>query len=242
MASLGTLSAEVTHEINTPIGISITSTSYLSDTISHLKQDLTDNKVSKKAIESFVDKASKSTQLLASNLNRASELITSFKHVAVDQISDKVRFVNMTSYIDEIIQSLHPRLKQTSHCVKVHCDKDIEIYSHPGAIAQIIINLIINSIIHGFDGINRGEIDINIKREQDDLHIVYQDNGRGVSKEALAKLFDPFYTTKPESGGTGLGTHIIHNLVVDTLNGTIKADSIEGEGLKYHIIIPDMRS
>lgn len=242
MASLGKLSAEVSHEINTPIGISITSASYLSDTIAHIKQDLSTNKVSKKTIESFIDKASKSTQLLASNLNRASELITSFKHVAVDQISDKVRLINVTHYLDEIIQSLHPRLKQTSHCVRVHCDRDIEIYSHPGAIAQIIINLIINSIIHGFDGINRGEIDIDIKRDQSDLHITYQDNGKGVSQEALTKLFDPFYTTKAESGGTGLGTHIINNLVVDTLNGTLKADSVEGQGLKYHIIIPDMRS
>ena len=242
MASLGTLSAEVSHEINTPIGISITAASYLSDTLAHLKQNLDDNKVSKKAIESFIDKANQSTELLTSNLMRASDLITSFKHVAVDQISDKVRLVDIPNYIDEIIQSLHPKLKQTSHCVRVHCKKGLEIYTHPGAIAQIIINLIINSIIHGFEKVNRGEINIDIKLKQNNLYLNYQDNGQGMSEESLIKLFDPFYTTKSESGGTGLGTHIINNLVVDTLNGTIEAESLEGQGLKYHIIIPDMRN
>lgn len=241
MASLGMLSAEVSHEVNTPIGISITSTSYLLDMLVRLKKDLNQQKLSKKNIESFIENAHQSTKLLTTNLNRASELITSFKHVAVDQTSDRVRLIVVAKYLDEIIQSLHPKLKKTNHCIKVHCDDSIEISSHPGAIAQIIINLIVNSIIHGFENINRGEITINISLHQQTLYLEYRDNGHGLTPEGFKKLFIPFYTTKGNHGGTGLGTHIIHNLVVDTLNGSIEVKNEDGKGLSYHIEFPDMR-
>lgn len=241
MASLGMLSAEVSHEINTPIGISITSASCLIDLLSRLKQDLDQQKLSKKDVESFIDNAHKSTEILISNLNRSSDLITSFKHVAVDQISDKIRLIVLSKYIDEIIQSLHPKLKRTNHCIRVHCDENIEISSHPGAIAQIIINLIMNSIIHGFENINRGEITIDISLHQQMLHFDYKDNGHGLTKDQVEKLFIPFYTTKGNQGGTGLGTHIIHNLVVDTLNGSIEIRNTDDIGLSYHIEFPDMR-
>lgn len=241
MASLGMLSAEVSHEVNTPIGISITSTSYLLDMLVRLKKDLNQQKLSKKNIESFIENANQSTKLLTTNLNRASELITSFKHVAVDQTSDRVRLIVVAKYLDEIIQSLHPKLKKTNHCIKVHCDDSIEISSHPGAIAQIIINLIVNSIIHGFENINRGEITINISLHQQTLYLEYRDNGHGLTPEGFKKLFIPFYTTKGNHGGTGLGTHIIHNLVVDTLNGSIEVKNEDGKGLSYHIEFPDMR-
>jgi len=241
MAALGALSAEVSHEINTPIGVSITSISYLSDILAKLQFDINEQRLSKRAIEGFIGNAQQSVSLLLSNLHRASELIASFKQVAVDQTNDKVRLINVGKYLDEIIQSLHPKLKKTNHSIKIHCDKNIEIYSHPGAIAQITINLIVNSILHGFEGINRGEIVIDVSLDDQRLHLDYQDNGAGMDEEQLAKLFDPFYTTKGESGGTGLGTYIIKNLVVDTLNGNIKVNSSPNNGLLYNINFPDMR-
>ena len=118
MASLGTMSAEVSHEVNTPIGISITSASILIDSLVRLEQDVKQQKLSRKSIESFIENTHQSTKILISNLNRASDLITSFKHVAVDQISDKIRLIVVSEYIDEIIQSLHPKLKKTNHCIK----------------------------------------------------------------------------------------------------------------------------
>ncbi len=241
MASLGVLSAEISHEVNTPIGISITSISYLSDILTKLKLDTNEQKLSRRSIEDFIENAQQSISMLLNNLNRASDLVTSFKQVAVDQTNDKVRLINVGKYIDEIIQSLHPKLKKTNHSIKVHCDKNIDIYSHPGAIAQIIINLIINSILHGFEDINRGEITIEISLDKQRLYLDYQDNGIGMNKEQLTKLFEAFYTTKGESGGTGLGSHIVHNLVVDTLNGNINVSSTPNEGLFYHIDFPDMR-
>jgi signal transduction histidine kinase len=241
MTSLGMLSAEVSHEINTPIGISITSASYLLDLLLRLKQDFNQQKLSKQSIESFIEHAHESTDLLIYNLNRASDLITSFKQVAVDQTSDKIRLIVMSEYIDEIIHSLHPKLKKSNHSIKVDCDKNIEISSHPGAIAQVIINLIINSIFHGFENINRGEITINISLHQQTLHLDYADNGHGLTEDGIENLFLPFYTTKVNQGGTGLGTHIIHNLVVDTLNGSIEVINKNNPGLSYHIEFPDMR-
>ncbi|TYK65199.1 sensor histidine kinase [Colwellia echini] len=241
MSSLGQLSAEVSHEINTPIGISITSISYLADILNKLQQDINEQKLSKRTIDTFIENAQHSVALLLNNLQRAAELIASFKQVAVDQTNDKIRLISVAKYLDEIIQSLHPKLKKTNHHVKVDCDPHIEIYTHPGAIAQIVINLIINSITHGFADINRGIISIKISAEAQRLVMIYQDNGVGVSPDQLEKLFMPFYTTKADKGNTGLGTHIIQNLVIDTLNGSIDANSTLGEGLSYRITFPDMR-
>ncbi|OKY25955.1 HAMP domain-containing sensor histidine kinase [Thalassotalea sp. PP2-459] len=241
MAVLGALSAEVSHEINTPIGVSITSVSYLADLLTELNNGIEEQKLSKRSLEDFTQNAGQSVSLLINNLNRASELISSYKQVAVDQTSDKIRQINVAKYLDEIIQSLHPKLKKTNHRIKVNCPENLDVYCHAGAISQIFTNLIINSIIHGFDGINRGEINIDVHMNNKDVEIIYQDNGVGVPETQLPLLFDPFFTTKAGKGGTGLGTHIVHNLVTDTLNGTIHAESQKGHGLTFTINFTDMQ-
>ncbi|MFT5295694.1 MAG: signal transduction histidine kinase [Colwellia sp.] len=241
MAILGKLSAEISHEINTPIGVSITSTSYLSDLLSSLQYDINNQKLTKRSLDDFANNADQSLRLLLNNLNRASDLITSYKQVAVDQTSDKTRKINVAQYLNEIIQSLHPKLKKTKHTIKVNCPDNIDIYCHAGAISQIFTNLIINSIIHGFDSIESGTITINAVLKGERLFLQYQDNGIGVPKDKLSQLFDPFYTTKSGDGGTGLGTHIINELVTDTLNGKIVAHSEDGQGLSYDIEFDDMR-
>ena len=241
MSSLGKISAEISHEVNTPIGISITAISYLSDILNKLQQDINEQKTSKRTMDNFIENAQHSVTLLFNNLARSAELITSFKQVAVDQTNDKMRLVTVEKYLDEIIQSLHPKLKRTNHRVKVVCDPHIEIYTHPGAIAQIIINLIINSITHAFHNMSHGEIAIKVTAEQQRLIITYQDNGSGIDENQLSQLFTPFYTTNADKGGTGLGTHIIQNLVLDTLNGSIDAYSTPGKGLSYQMTFPDMR-
>lgn len=235
MAVLGNMSAEVTHEINTPIGVSITSTSYLADLLTKLKGDIKDNKLSKRVLNDFTENSTQGLNLLLNNLERASELVTSYKQVAVDQISDKIRKVNLGKYIDEIIHSLHPKLKKTNHTIKVDCPESSEVYCHAGAISQIFTNLIINSIAHGFKGINRGVISISVQLNGEHVHITYADNGHGLSEEQLEHLFDAFYTTAENQGGTGLGTHIVHELVNDTLNGSVIASSEPEKGLRYDI-------
>ncbi len=241
MAILGKLSAEISHEINTPIGVSITSTSYLADLLDSLQNDIENQKLTKRSLDDFTNNADQSLHLLMNNLNRASDLITSYKQVAVDQTSDKTRKINFAQYLHEIIQSLQPKLKKTKHVIKVDCADNIDIYCHAGAISQIFTNLIINSILHGFDGIESGIITISAQLKGERLHLHYQDNGVGVPKNKLPQIFDPFYTTKAGNGGTGLGTHIINELVTDTLNGTIVATSNTGQGLSYDIEFNDMR-
>lgn len=238
MASLGSLSAEVSHEVNTPIGVSITSTSYLADQLEHLSNALADQTLSKRKLDDFVENAQHSIELLLNNLNRASDLMASYKQVAVDQTSDKLRKINIAKYLDEIIQALQPKLKKTNHQIEINCANDIEVTCHAGAISQIFTNLILNSIIHGFDGIDQGKITINVVESGQNIIVDFQDNGVGVTPENIGKLFDPFYTTKGSDGGTGLGTHIIYNLVHDTLNGHIEASSDNTEGLAYRIQFP----
>ena len=241
MAVLGNISAEVSHEVNTPIGVSITSTSYLADLLAKLKVDIEDNKLSKRLLNEFTNNSAQGLNLLLNNLERASELVTSYKQVAVDQISDKIRKVNFNKYLNEIIRSLHPKLKRTNHKINIDCPESSEVYCHAGAISQIFTNLIINSITHGFKDINDGIIDIAVQLNGEHVHMIYQDNGHGLSEEQLEHLFDAFYTTSENQGGTGLGTHIVHELVNDTLNGSVTASSTPGMGLRYDIKFDNMQ-
>ena len=193
-------------------------------------------------MKSFISDGNQSIELLNNNLNRASELIASFKQIAVDQASEAVRTINMKTYLNEIITSLKPKLKKSNHKINVNCPDDIVMKVPAGAISQIFTNFLMNSIIHGFENKDDGIIDITIKDEEDKIDIEYKDNGKGVTPEQLQKLFDPFYTTKRESGGSGLGTNIAYNLVKQTLEGDIDAYSEVGKGLSYQLSFPKDKS
>lgn len=238
MAALGGLVAGITHDVNTPIGIGVTATSFLQERLNQIEAAYKDKTLSPKALEEFINDAKQSTSLLTSNLDRASELVASFKQIAVDQASEAVRTINFKEYLGEVIRSLHPKLKKTSHHINLDCPEDLTLNLPAGAISQIFTNLIMNSLIHGFEGIESGIIDIVIKEEDDEVIIDFKDNGNGVTQEQLEKLFDPFFTTKRDQGGSGLGTHITFNLVKQTLSGDIEVTSEPGQGLHYHISFP----
>ncbi len=238
MAALGGLVAGITHDVNTPIGIGVTATSFLQERLEQVEAAYKDKTLSPKALEEFINDAKQSTSLLTSNLDRASELVASFKQIAVDQASEAVRTINFKEYLGEVIRSLHPKLKKTSHQINLDCPDALTLNLPAGAISQIFTNLIMNSLIHGFEGVENGIIDIIIKDENEHVIIDFKDNGNGVSKEQLEKLFDPFFTTKRDQGGSGLGTHITLNLVKQTLGGEIEVASEVGKGLHYHISFP----
>ena len=243
MAALGGLVAGITHDINTPVGIGVTATSFLEERLNQIEIAYQDKSLSPKALEEFIRDAKQSTSLLATNLERASELVASFKQIAVDQASEAVRNINLKEYLSEIIRSLQPKLKKTMHKINIHCPDDLKLNLPAGAISQIFTNLIMNSLIHSFEGVNAGSIDIAISEHDGEVRITYRDDGRGVSQEQLDKLFDPFFTTRREQGGSGLGTHITFNLVKQTLGGDITATSEIGKGLTYEISFPkDMPS
>ncbi|MGM0525160.1 MAG: ATP-binding protein [Pseudomonadota bacterium] len=242
MASLGGLVAGITHDVNTPIGISVTASSFLIEKLDELDNSLENKELTQAQLRKFISEGRESLTLLDSNLQRASELISSFKQVAVDQASDAIRDINLKRYIEDLVQSLQPQLKKTKHQVHVDCPQELYIRCPAGAISQIFTNLILNSLLHGFEGITAGNMWISIAvshdGESDRLHITYRDDGVGISQQQLDRLFDPFFTTKRDEGGSGLGTHIVRNLVTQTLQGDIDARSKPGEGLTYEFSFP----
>ncbi|RWT05844.1 ATP-binding protein [Aeromonas caviae] len=239
MASLGSLVAGVAHEINTPIGISVTASSYLQERVADFKQHIEAKQLSRTYLNEFTQNLDESMQLLQGNLRRASELIASFKQVAVDQSSEARYNFSLADNLHQVVVSLGYKLKKAQCEVDIQCDPKLSIYSFPGSFTQIYSNLILNSIHHGFDGWDRPrKITIQVAQQGDELVIDYSDNGRGIPPEILPRIFDPFVTSKRGQGGSGLGTHIIYNLVVQLLRGRIHCASEPGQGAQFHIRLP----
>lgn len=238
MASLGGLVAGITHDVNTPLGVGVTAASFLQERLGNLKTSFEEKSLTTKNMENFINEAEQTANLLLTNLNRASELIASFKQVAVDQTSETEREINLNDYIRDIIKSLKPSFKHSNHEIVVNCPEDLYIRCAPGAIAQIVTNMIVNSLVHGFENTNDGKITLDVSADNNTIEMRYRDNGKGLSNDDLDKLFDAFFTTKRGEGGSGLGTHIMYNLVTQSLSGHIEAQSKPGDGLQYTIRFP----
>ncbi|MFQ2823095.1 MULTISPECIES: ATP-binding protein [Aeromonas] len=239
MASLGSLVAGVAHEINTPIGISVTASSYLQERVADFKSHIDSKQLSRSYLNEFTVNLDESMQLLQSNLRRASELIASFKQVAVDQSSEARYNFSLADNLHQVVVSLGHKLKKSQCEVDIQCDPKLSIFSFPGSFTQIYSNLILNSINHGFDNWDKPKkITIKVEQQGEELFIDYSDNGRGIPPEILPRIFDPFVTSKRGQGGSGLGTHIIYNLVVQLLKGRISCASEPGNGAQFHIRLP----
>lgn len=238
MAALGRLVAGVAHEINTPVGVGVTTTSYLQTLIQEMNDQYRAQQLSKKRMESFLDNFIEGTSILMSSLGSADRLISSFKQVAVDQSDEHCREISMKEYIDSVVLSLKPRLKLKSAIVTVDFDPELKLYTYPGALSQIISNLILNSLIHGFEHqSDHCEITIKGIDQGDQCLIVYRDNGQGMSSDTMKHAFDPFYTTKLGKGGSGLGLNIVYNLVRNKLDGVISCSSQIGEGVVFEFTL-----
>ncbi|MGS2719749.1 ATP-binding protein [Paraglaciecola aestuariivivens] len=238
MASLGGLVAGIAHDVNTPLGVSVTATSFLQDRVQKLQTAYDEKTLTGSTMSSFLSEAQQTINLLTNNLNRASELISSFKQVAVDQTSEAEREINVSEYLSEVVQSLAPNFKKTQHTIDIQCPDDLTIKCAPGVLAQILTNMIMNSLIHGFDNKTKGAIKVVISQQDNNLIINYSDDGRGLDEGTLEKHFDAFFTTRRGKGGSGLGTHIMYNLVTQTLGGEIEVFSQPEMGLQYKITIP----
>lgn len=238
MASLAGLVAGVAHEINTPIGVSVTASSHLQSELKIVQNKYTDGSLGAEDLEDYIQDANAATGIILSNLQRAAALIKSFKQVAVDQSSAEIRTLNLKEYMDEIILNLHPRLKKTSHQVIVLIADDINLTTVPGALAQIMTNLIMNSLLHAFEKDVAGEITISAVINGSNAELTYHDNGKGIIKEDKNKIFEPFFTTKRGAGGSGLGMHITYNLVTSTLKGKIACTSEPDHGAEFVMVFP----
>ena len=238
MAALGDLVAGVAHEVNTPIGVSVTAASFLVERTRQLRDLYQKGEMKRSDLEKYLALAEESSSSVLSNLERAAELVQSFKKVAADQSSEEKRIFDMKNYLEQILVSLRPQFKRTPHRVQMDCPDGLMLDSFPGAIMQIMTNLIMNSLIHGFaDGLP-GEIIVHVEPAGEDVVLTYRDTGVGMDREQKERIYDPFYTTTRGSGGTGLGMNIVYNLVTQTLKGAILLETSPGQGAIFKLTLP----
>ncbi|MDL2357083.1 MAG: GAF domain-containing protein [Pseudomonadota bacterium] len=241
LASLGRLVAGVAHEINTPLGICVTATSHLVQELKLTREELDAGAMTEDSLLQFLDIVDQSLRIMTTNTQRAAALVRSFKQVAVDQSSDDIRSFNLKTYLGEVLLSMQPKLKGRPVKVTLDCAPNVEMDSFPGAVSQIVTNMLINSLVHGFEREQGGNIVLKAALEHETVVFEYSDDGAGMDAETLGKLFDPFFTTRRGSGGSGLGAHILYNLVTGPLGGTVKVDSAPGQGLRYQLRFPRSR-
>lgn len=238
MAALGGLVAGVAHEINTPVGIGVTAASLLEEKTRECAQLFSTQAMKRSDLDAYFRLALESSAMILSNLGRASDLIQRFKQVAVDQSCEELNDFQLKGCLENHLMSLRPMLKNGAHAVQLQCPEDIILRSYAGAIGQIISILVMNSLLHGFEEMKNGLISLDVNEQGDDVVLLYRDNGKGIAQEHLEHIFEPFFTTKRNHGGTGLGSHILYNLVTQTLGGQVELESDFGHGVLFRIQIP----
>ncbi len=227
MAALGNLVAGIAHEINTPLSVGITASTGIINKVNNLEDLFFSGKLTKSSFENSLNEFRETSNLIYKNLERTSKLVQSFKKVSVDETSDRIREFDIISYINDIVVTLTPELTKKNINVIVTGSKSINTISYPGVYAQIITNLIINSITHAFKNINNPRITIDINKIDELLTLSYSDNGCGIPSSIIDKIFEPFFTTNKQEG-SGLGLHITYNLVVQKLGGSIVCENKDG--------------
>ncbi|MGL1891475.1 MAG: HAMP domain-containing histidine kinase [Spirochaetaceae bacterium] len=238
MASLGSLVAAISHEINTPIGIGITAISYLEGYLKKVHNQFLQESLKKSDLDIMFLKCMESSVIALNSLQRAGQLVSTFKKVAVDQHIEEKSLLNMKEQMENVLLTLKPNLNKTRVSVTIKADSQLELYSYPGAIWQVTSNIILNALVHAFEPADKGSIIISLKEIDSTIELSISDNGKGIPESEISKVFDPFYTTKRHKGGTGLGLNIVYNIVTQLFKGTIKCSSVVGDGTIFTISFP----
>ncbi len=239
LAALGGLVAGVAHEINTPLGVAVTAVSLTAEHAAELESMVGSGRLSKSGLERLVVALRESTILARSNMERAAALVQSFKRVAVDQSSEAPRVAQVDKLVSDLVASLSPILRKAGATVQVEAPAEIVVHIDAGAFGQLLTNLLQNACIHAFERIAHPAVITIAAAVLDDrllLHIA--DNGVGMTPDVAARVWEPFFTTRRGDGGSGLGMHIVHNLVVQRFQGTIDLQTAPGEGCRYTIALP----
>lgn len=240
MAALGGLVSGVAHEVNTPLGVAMTSFSHINEEVHRLREDYQNGSLDESSFIRFLEEFDMAYDIAHSNMERAAKLVADFKKTAVDQTSNVVEPVNLKRSIEALLTSLHPLYKSKGIKIVVDIDDAVFLVTYSGAIDQVVTNLVSNSCIHGFPQTNsNNEVSILITKSEQGVVIDYLDNGLGMDEEVRKRVFEPFFTTNRSNGGSGLGMSITYNLVCKKLNGSIKALSAE-EGVHFQIFLPEV--
>lgn len=238
MSALGSLVAGLAHEINTPIGIGVTASSNLTSLTKEFVEESRYGTMDEVTLKAYIEDIEESSVIIHKNLARAGKLVKNFKLVSTDQSTSQKRRVNINEYLEEIILSHGPMIKRTKVTVDVICEGDIEVTMDPGLFNQLISNLMVNSFLHGFEEKDDGVITIQVDIVEQHLQIKYSDNGSGMDEQTVSRIFEPFYTSKRATGGTGLGMYIVYNILTQQLDGQIQCDSRIKKGTTFNIEWP----
>ena len=238
LAALGGLVAGMAHEVNTPIGVTLSAATHLEAETQKTDRAYQAGELSEEGLSDYFATAAQATQLMALNSQRAADLIQSFKQVAVDQTGGERRVFGVASYIEEVLLSLRPHLKKSPIQIHVDCPPELTMDSLPGAFSQVLTNLLMNALTHAFKPEQSGHIIIAVAEEGSQICLTFSDDGQGIAPELHARIFEPFFTTRRASGGSGLGLHIVHSIVTQSLKGTLAFDSQVGEGTIFTLHLP----
>jgi PAS domain S-box-containing protein len=239
LAALGRLVAGVAHEINNPVGTSLTVASSLERKAAMFTAEVARGDLRRSSLNEFLDISREASSQLVANLTRAAELVQSFKQVATDRSHSNQRTFDLGDLTEQVFLSLRPSLGKQNVTLNVECQPDLTMNSYPGPYGQVLTNLLLNSIAHAFPGGKGGTVEVKAQASgQDHVEIVFSDDGCGMSLDVRRKAFDPFFTTRRDQGGTGLGLHIVYSIVTNCLGGRLNLDSEPNQGTKMQILLP----
>jgi|APCry1669193181_1035450.scaffolds.fasta_scaffold32552_2 PAS domain S-box-containing protein len=239
LAALGRLVAGVAHEVNNPVGISLTVASSLERKVAMFSDEVARGNLRRSSLNDFIESGRSASSQLVSNLNRAAELIQSFKQVAADRSYSDQRSFDIADLTDQVVMSLRPGVRKKNLTLTVDCKPNLIMDSYPGPYGQVLTNLFLNSVAHAFPAGEGGEVQIKVKEAgEDHVEVLFSDNGCGMSADIRRRAFDPFFTTRRNEGGTGLGLHIVYSIVTSRLGGRIHLHSAPNEGTRVQMILP----
>lgn len=240
MASLGRMVAGFAHEINTPVGVAVGAVSHTEETLNEIDHLLTREEVDEEQLRNRLASLRSGGELALANLKRASSMVQRFKRSSIDQISEERRVFSVLELIEDVKFTLQGQLKRGPVTVSIDCPASLRIIGIPGLLEQLLTNLLMNSLQHGFsDGSRPGNVQITVALAAPaTLRLHYSDNGAGMSAEVAERIFEPFFTTRRGSGGSGLGMFLCYNIVTSELNGSIQCSGSPDQGVSFEIIIP----
>jgi PAS domain S-box-containing protein len=239
LAALGRLVAGVAHEVNNPVGISLTVASSLERKIMLFGEEVARGDLRRSSLTEFIESNRDAASQLVANLNRAAELIQSFKQVAADRNYSDQREFDLADLTEQVVMSLKPGLRSQNLALSVDCKPDLVMNSYPGPYGQVLTNLFLNAVAHAFPAGGGGAVEISIQEAgPDHVEILFTDNGVGMTPDVRRRAFDPFFTTRRDQGGTGLGLHIVYSIVTNRLGGRLNLHSEPGKGTRIQIILP----
>jgi PAS domain S-box-containing protein len=239
LAALGRLVAGVAHEVNNPVGISLTVASALERKAANFAAEVERGDLRRSSLNDFIETSRDAASQLVANLNRAAELIQSFKQVAADRNYSDQRNFDLADLTEQVVMSLRPGLRKHNLTLNVDCQPNLTMNSYPGPYGQVLTNLFLNAVAHAFPNGGPGTIEIQARASgKDNVEILFSDNGCGMSLDVRRRAFDPFFTTRRDQGGTGLGLHIVYSIVTNRLGGRLDLDSEPGGGTHIQILLP----